>query len=347
MQKSNKRLNFALAAIIMFSMVAMYSFMPAVEAASLTDAKDTISDSDVGATSVTHTITFTSAETLAANEYYEVVIPNDFTGVAVGNVTCPHAASTTENVAGGGAADWSVTCTADEAIESGAKTLTITDTTNPSTGSYSIFIYTRDENDVELEKAEVRVYIIDAVRVSATVQASLTFAVGEVTPGETINGAVTTATSTASSTPFGNLTVGATSTVAQELSVGTNATDGYIVTVQQDHQLQSAAGAIIDGFSNGSTSPDVWVDPAGSLSDDTTWGHLAITTDDNIAAFAGEQFAGLMDATPLTVMSHTGVADGNTDDVGVNKVAYAVKITALQEAGDYTNTMTYICTPQF
>jgi len=46
-------------------------------------------------------------------------------------------------------------------------------------------------------------------------------------------------------------------------------------------------------------------------------------------------------------MYNGGPSDGTTDHVGVTQVAYSVRITSLQEAGDYTNTLTYICTPTY
>jgi hypothetical protein len=46
-------------------------------------------------------------------------------------------------------------------------------------------------------------------------------------------------------------------------------------------------------------------------------------------------------------MYHNGPSDGLTADIGTTTVAYTVGITALQEAGDYSNTLTYICTPTY
>ena len=49
----------------------------------------------------------------------------------------------------------------------------------------------------------------------------------------------------------------------------------------------------------------------------------------------------------VEVMYHTGPSDGTTPDKGLTQVAYTAEISTLQEAGDYENTLTYICTPQY
>jgi hypothetical protein len=49
----------------------------------------------------------------------------------------------------------------------------------------------------------------------------------------------------------------------------------------------------------------------------------------------------------MVVMHHDGPADGSTDNKGAANVAYTAEITALQEAGDYESTLTYIATPTF
>ena len=54
-----------------------------------------------------------------------------------------------------------------------------------------------------------------------------------------------------------------------------------------------------------------------------------------------------MRQVPQEVMYHGGPADGSMQDKGSVEVAYRIQITALQEAGDYTNTLTYVATPTY
>ncbi len=354
MLKTKQRRVF-LVAIVIFSLLSVYAYIPLAQAASLTNAKDTISDSDVSVTGVTHTIQFTTGQTLSANYYMQVILPSSFGNIATSSITCPDAASTTPYVFGGGSQNWDIRCVASTTIATGTKTLTIANTTNPgSAGDYTINLATKNASDTELESAQVKVYIIDDVTVTATVDASLTFTISGVNANTTINGVTTTGTSTATTIAFGTLNTSASSTLGQALAVSTNATDGFVVTVQQDQELTSAAGANINSFDNspdgtGSTTPHAWAAPAGTLDLTHTYGHMGITTDDSDLAtdFTGSKYAGLNSTNPLTIMSHNGPADGLTQNKGYAKVAYTIEITDLQEAGDYTNTLTYICTPTY
>jgi len=335
--------------VVIFSMMAMYGYMPGAQAASLSDVSDTLSDSDLSA-SATHTVDFTTGVTIPASGYFEVVLHNDFGDIVVGNITCPGGYSAT-------APDTETArCTAAGSESAGAVTgFTVSSVTNPAVaGSYDVTITTYDDGAVELETAGIKVYIIDDVTVTAHVDASLTFAIGNVDAGQTINGVITNGTSTATTIPFETLSSAQTTTVAQSLAVSTNATDGFSVTVQQSDELTSAGGANINSFNNaqdntGSTTPVAWAVPSGDLGDDYTYGHMGLTTNDSDLAtdFTASKYAGLNNTDAMEVMSHNGPADGSTQDKGLASVAYTIGITDLQEAGDYSTTLTYICTPTY
>jgi hypothetical protein len=134
------------------------------------------------------------------------------------------------------------------------------------------------------------------------------------------------------------------------VAVTTNATNGYSVTVQQNQDLTNAAGATIHAFPAGG-SPAAWSDPAGTLNATTTYGHLAFTTDDTTLTagnpYGGSKWNGFSGGTPVEVLYNGGPADGSTQGKAVANVAFRIAITSLQDAGDYTNTLTYIATPAF
>jgi hypothetical protein len=182
----------------------------------------------------------------------------------------------------------------------------------------------------------------------------LTFGIAPVNPASStnsVNGITVTSTSTPTALSFGTLDPNASSTVAHHLTVTTNADSGYAVTIEQGGELSNAAGATINSFNNsedgvGSTTPQPWEAPHANLDDDWTYGHMGITSDDE-QLFTGAQFIGLNSSDPFTVMSHGGPADGTTQSIGSARVAYSVQISALQEAGDYTANLTYICTPTY
>ncbi len=226
--------------------------------------------------------------------------------------------------------------------------------TNPAAGSYEIRVTagTADTGDT-------RVAIVAPVVVTASVDTSLTFTVAGVAATGTVNQEDITASSTATSIPFGVLEANTATTAAQRLTVATNASYGFAVTVEVDQQLTSSTGADIDGFSNGSyaTTPIAWAPPSQNISNEDTWGHWGITTDDeNLTAGLTDPFdvggTGQLfvsaSTTPVEVFRHNGPSDGTTQNIGRATVGYKAEISPLQEAGDdYTATLTYVATPVF
>jgi hypothetical protein len=141
-------------------------------------------------------------------------------------------------------------------------------------------------------------------------------------------------------------------TLGQALTVTTNARNGFVVTVQQNQNLLSSTGADIDGFKDGAynNTPTAWTAPTNSITDENSWGHWGLTSEDadlNSDEFGSALFVAAS-TTARQVFSHTGPADGTTVDKGATKVAYQIQITPLQEAGnDYSTVLTYIATPTF
>ncbi len=335
-----------LAILAMISLLAVYGAAPVSNAASLANAKDTLSDSDLGV-AATHTIVFTTNVALAVNDYFEVTLPAPFGNITVGAITCPasstSSAPTTETAR----------CTATGPIATGSKTILLTGITNPVTaGSQSINVASRQNGGALNEAIDVAVAIIDNLDVSASVSSALTFEIRPLATSTNINGANTTRTSATTSLAFGTLTVASTSIMGQELRVSTNAKNGYVVTVQQNQNLLSSGGADIDSFVDGtSTAPQAWAAPSGLLDAEWTYGHFGFTSDDGTLT-AGDYFGnnlwkGFVTTTPVEVMMHTGPSDGSTQDKGMAKVGYRIEITALQETGDYSNILTYIATPTY
>ena len=241
-------------------------------------------------------------------------------------------------------------CGAGDIVGTGAKTLNISGNkiTNPSgAGSYVVRIF----NGTDF--ADTRVAIISAVTVTASVDTSLTFTINAVLPGVTVNGTTTNATSTASTITFGTTTPGVPKIAAQDLRVTTNAKNGFQVTVIQSQNLTSNSGADIDVFlaNNGTNTPSSWQAPSNSLVDENTWGHYGLMSDDadlTGGAFGSNLWVGNFATTTRVVFSHATSSDGTTQNIGAAKVAYALQVGPLQEAAtDYTNTLTYVCTPTF
>lgn len=334
------------AVLSIVSLLMSGAFVDLARAASLSNASDTLSTSNLN-TSATHTITFTTGQTLAATEYFQVVLPAGFGNVVVGSITCPtDTVKTAEDI-------YTARCTASTTIATGVQVITIAGVTNPvAAGAKTITVGSYTAGGVVKENANVMVAIIGSVTMNATVPSTLSFSINSVATGTVINTATTTGSSTASVIGFGTLEVGTSSIMGQELAVTTNATYGYSVTVQQNNALANAAGATIDSFASGTppANPIGWLSPEGTLGATSTYGHMGFTTDDanlSVRDFTGAKWFGFTAATPVEVMYHNGPADGSTQSAGKAKVAYRIQITALQEAGDYTNTLTYVATPSY
>jgi hypothetical protein len=220
--------------------------------------------------------------------------------------------------------------------------------TNPaSAGSYEITVAT-DQGD----SGKTRVAIIDNVLVTAVVETTFDFTITGLATTTGVNGTSTTGSTTATEIPFGVLTAGEIKTLGQQLNVQTNARNGFVVTVEQDNNLESSTGADIDGFIDGAytDTPAAWQSPGNAIGDENTWGHWGLTSEDS--DLNGDEFGSALfvaaSTTPREVFSHDGPSDGSTVDIGQTLVGYQIEISPLQEAGDdYNTTLTYIATPTF
>ncbi len=344
------------------------------EAASITSASDTLSNASSSSVS-NHTIAFISPSGMVASSTITITFPVQFTlpAMAFDDVDI-NASGTPQTLAGvNGSGVWGayfsgqvLTLVSPDNVQQASSTAYVirigTNATTGATGDAQITnpsatttSYAIDIGGTMSDSGQVRVAIVDQVVVSANVDTSLTFTVSGVASGQVVNGSPTTTASTTSSSalPFGTLPVGTSRTLAQDLTVSTNATNGYTVTVEQTGALQSTTGATIDGFIDGAntTSPTAWVAPSALIASPNTYGHWGLTSTDGTTT-RSQQFNSDTwvsgSTTPVVIMGHTGPADGTTAGVGTARIGYQVQISALQEAGDdYTTTLRYIATPTF
>lgn len=242
-----------------------------------------------------------------------------------------------------------------DSIAAGAKVIYFSNNhiQNPTTvGSYRIVI-----GGTFGDSGTTMTAIVDQVTVTASVDTTLTFTVAGVASGQTINGETTSTTTSATAIGFGTLASGTPVLGAQDLTVSTNAQNGFIVTVHEDQNLLSANGADIDLFQDGSAvaTPAAWATPTSVLGNEYTYGHMGLTSNDtdlnaneffsgSVIKYAGNFWA----TTTRTIFSHTGPADGVTQNIGKARVGYKIQVGSLQEAAtDYTNHLIYVCTPTF
>ena len=332
-------------------------FQLTAQAANITNVSDTLSDSDLGA-DADHTIVFDTVTDIQIGETITVTFPNaatefDLTGVTAADFDISDAANWTEGIVGD-----TITFTRTNSILAGGTTVTINingtnKINNPTViGSYEIVIA-----GTMTDSGRTRVAILDTVLVTANVPTVFNFNVYGNGAGEPINGTTTTQVSSSTTIPFGTLTQWQIETLSQDLTVETNAANGFVVTVETDGEFRSSTGAEIDGFQDNSDTnvPTTWTQPANDdISDPTRWGHWGITTEDNDTDGMrdGDEFAAnewiAATTTPRAIFAHDGPADAVTPNIGSTTVGFQVAISPLQEAGDdYQTTLTYIATPTF
>ena len=92
---------------------------------------------------------------------------------------------------------------------------------------------------------------IEAVKVTATIDPSISFTIAAVNSAVSSCGVDTDVTTTTSSVPFGTLSLSAFIDASQTLTVSTNAANGYAVTAKENDQL-GLAGAACTGDNTGS-----------------------------------------------------------------------------------------------
>ena len=363
-KKQKKLVSILLIFVVMiatYGIIAMPDKAKAIDA--ISDASDTISDSDTSVTA-NHTFAFTTGTSTAINGYIEVTFPTQFGTSSLANTTCPDSGTNWEETLSNG--DRTLRCTSITATKaSGTQEITINSVTNPnSEATRYIEITHYSASDEILERVSVAVAIIEDIWMTAKVSSTLTFTISGTSTFGIVGGIPCSNVSTATTTPFGTLTVNATSTVCQTLNVTTNADDGYTVTVEQDDELTSDSGSNINSFNNypdntGSTTPGAWAPPTNTLDQYHTYGHMGLYSDDTdledygtgYSDFDNNEtttwFAGLNNTDPMPIMHHDSPSDGGTQDKGEAHIIYQTEIGSLQEAGDYENTLTYICTPTF
>lgn len=378
-----KKLGVLLIGSVLAWALGLPAFINTASAASLTSISDTLISSATS-TATNHTIVWTSSNTVTAAQNIKVTLSADNSGTS-DEFTLPSFATATD-VTLSGSSDGAITVRANAGACAGgvdvynslnnniannrfvqltvcpgdtvaAQTLTLSFVNNhvvnpANTGSYVIRVNSGSDS------ADTRVAIIQTVTMNAIVDTSLTFTIsGVATNTALLGGQVTGTTTTATNIDFGHLVVGNSRVAAQLLTVNTNAQNGYQVTVVANQALTSNTGADIDFFIDGAhtAAPTAWQSPANTLGNENTYGHFGLTSDDTTLT-GGDPFSGgtlyvgnfaSVDGA-RQVMRHTAPVNGQTIGIGTTTVSYRIQIASLQEAGnDYSNVLTYVCTPTF
>lgn len=210
---------------------------------------------------------------------------------------------------------------------------------NPST-TYKIKVKASYGSGSDAEDTESG-YSLEA---TATTSAPLlTFAIGGISSGTTIAGLTTTVTSNANSIGFGTLTLGdgSPNVAAQSLTVSTNATGGYVATARHDQDLTSQNSDTIATVSGTNASP-------ATFGTGVTTGRFGYhTTDSSLCTGSSSRFAAddtyaRLEVSPYEVACSTGPVTSE-----VTNILFKLVVGALQPAGDYQSSVTYIATATY
>lgn len=366
-----------IALLIMFSLVlSFFTVISKTNAAAMTNVKMTITDSRPSQASTTYTVNFTGSATTI--QCFKILFRNAASGgsAPAGLLTTGAAEGTWTGLT---AASWTTDFTTDDQITStwaastentsGGVSLGFTTITNPSaTATFfaQITTYSDSACTASVDTGVAAAAIIPTITVTATVNESLTATINGRTTAQCFSdfGVTTDQNSTSTSIPFGNINVNTFYNICQQLVVGTNATDGYNVTVQEDDQLRIGVtanyivGANDDGNCDGTCTDSTsaaWIstaDAAGGFGycvDDVT-GDAAATAPTSWAAAnqcggASPQYKTIADAgnseAAQNIMSSAAPVSDTTD------IMFRILAPATQTAGVYTNKVIYIATPQY
>jgi len=231
--------------------------------------------------------------------------------------------------------------------------------------TYSVIVQHLNTGGTVIDSTTAKIGVLEAVKVTASVAPQITFKVLGLAAAVSACGDTTDVTTTATTVPFGELTVGSFTLAAQGLSVSTNASGGYVVTALENDQLGRNGGACAGDpttASNGDCIQDVRGDAAAaadgvsdewvstsqpgfgySLQDVNTTVTEAFAYNESARTFSARQFADAENSgTAQTIFSDTTVA--SNDNI---YVCYKIMPDATTAAGNYENYITYTATSTF
>ena len=346
---------FRVAALIVALVSIVAPFQPTY-AAQLTSVKDTLSNEIASQTS-NHTVVFTTPTGMTNGQTFTITWATgiDVSAITAADVTVSGSTQGSLTVAANCAAADKVSyvlgtqtmtftlCSGDGGLFAAAETVTVTfagsnKITNASAGSY-----TNNIAGTQTDRGSFGLVFIsnDVVSVSAIVDPSLTFAISA---NALYFGAIRTATNNcwAQNTDPGDVACPTTSeTEAFNMTAGTNATGGYIITVTNS----GAATTLTSGVNTISAIGATQVVPAGAGTAEQ-FGFRANATSGSGSVSAPYAEAGkyALDtaAFPDTVASASGPSATTT-----YSTRWLANITTATEAGTYSASYIFIATGTF
>lgn len=230
--------------------------------------------------------------------------------------------------------------------------------TEASADTYTFQAIHYNSSNTAIDQTNGKIAVIEAVRVSVTVDPTITFSLTGVGTGVTPCGtapdiATDTGTNAPLSVPFGTMSLNTFKRAAHLLTVSTNATNGYSVTAIENNEL-SKDGLGVTKISDTTCDSACLFNSTGSgwtTATNNGFGYsiqnLSATGVDNDNSYTGtpnyREFANNDSAQAATKIFY-GSTVANAQQA---YVCYKISVGATQAAGDYENQITYTATASF
>lgn len=220
---------------------------------------------------------------------------------------------------------------------------------------FSFVLRHLDNSGQLIDQSMGKIALVEAVRVTATIDPSITFiidGIGATEVGSTACGTGSTLSPGAIYTSgdqvmFGSLALSSFNQLSQRLSCVTNASGGYVVTVHEE--------GVMENINSGATIPDTACDGSGcTTTNATSWNTVSSTSSEfgytmiNVGSsipFTPGYFKpfGIGAANAQKIMERTSLPNG----IESAYLCYRLSVTTSQEAGDYEAKVVYTATATF
>jgi len=220
---------------------------------------------------------------------------------------------------------------------------------------YTFYVRHRDSSGSVIDSTQGKIAVVESVRVTATIDPSLTFIVdgigvtaGNTVCGNTLGSAANNTTPT--TVKFGSISIASFNDLAQRLSCVTNASGGYVVTGFESR--------VLTNISTGTTIVNTTCDSgpcttalATDWSTTTNYGFGYSIDNINATTTAFDYDDGTYFAKPFGIgYANTVTLFNNSSTPSTTEriyVCYRLNVSTIQEAGEYENGITYTATATF
>jgi len=235
--------------------------------------------------------------------------------------------------------------TGETPASSSDRTIALDGIDNGSTADTGYYVKINTYNDTDCSTSPVDDGVISYIytsgqSVSMTVDPSISFSLSSVAASESVNSATTTETSTTSTIPLGTVTDSTNGIAAHDLTVTTNAENGYTVYARYTAK-PTYSSATIDDISGTNDSPASFPSPGTEGFGYTTEDTSLSVTGDGADRFGSNEWAKF--TTSNAEMAYNSAAASSE----TTRVGYQAGISSTTEAGSYTTTVILTCTPTY